>query len=45
MRKQIKHIAKMAVTILAAAILIGSLPGCAAQKCDCPTFGGHRLKH
>ncbi|MBS1625070.1 MAG: hypothetical protein JSS76_04275 [Bacteroidetes bacterium] len=19
--------------------------GCAANKCDCPKFGGHRLKH
>lgn len=33
------------VIVLTALVMAGSLQSCASQKCDCPTFGGHRLKH
>ena len=34
--------------ILSAILLIGIAiytPGCAANKCDCPRFSGHRVGH
>ncbi|MFN8285166.1 MAG: hypothetical protein U0V74_00335 [Chitinophagales bacterium] len=45
MSRQIKHIARIALIALTGLMLITSLPSCKANKCDCPTFGGHRLKH
>jgi hypothetical protein len=45
MTKQIKLIARFGVLVLTVVLLATSLPGCKANKCDCPTFGGHRLKH
>jgi hypothetical protein len=30
--------------LLAIGILL-SIQGCAANKCDCPKFGGHHLNH
>ena len=45
MQKQTKNMAKALVIVLTALVMAGSLQSCASQKCDCPTFGGHRLKH
>ncbi len=45
MSKQIKHIARIVMVALVGITLATSLPSCKANKCDCPTFGGHRLKH
>ncbi|MBS1595896.1 MAG: hypothetical protein JST90_16415 [Bacteroidetes bacterium] len=35
-------VAAIAILLTATATLS---TGCAANKCDCPKFGGHRLKH
>ncbi|MBP6731315.1 MAG: hypothetical protein KA149_04610 [Chitinophagales bacterium] len=45
MQKQTKNIARILLAILTGIILATTLPSCAANKCDCPEFGGHRLKH
>lgn len=45
MIKQIKHIAHIALVIFGLTVLATALPSCKANKCDCPTFGGHKLKH
>lgn len=35
-----------ALVIFAVGIMLStSLSSCKATKCDCPEFGGHRLKH
>lgn len=34
------------LVIFAVGIMLStSLPSCKGSKCDCPEFGGHRLKH
>lgn len=45
MQKQTKNMARILLAILTGIVLATTLPSCAANKCDCPTFGGHRLKH
>jgi hypothetical protein len=45
MPKQIKNIFRVVALIACGIILSTSLPSCKANKCDCPEFGGHRLKH
>jgi hypothetical protein len=43
--RQIKRIGRLAVITIAGIILLTALPSCKAAKCDCPTFGGHKLNH
>jgi len=43
MKVQIKHILRFAVVLTIGLILAGGVSSCKANKCDCPTFGGHRL--
>ncbi|HWB64779.1 MAG TPA: hypothetical protein VG603_14785 [Chitinophagales bacterium] len=45
MKKQIKNIVRIVVLAATGIVLITSMPSCKANKCDCPTFGGHRLNH
>jgi hypothetical protein len=45
MRKQIKYIVHIALLAITGLVLVSTLPSCKANKCDCPTFGGHRLSH
>jgi hypothetical protein len=39
-----KPLSSILVIVLMAG-MTASIQGCAATKCDCPTFGGHHLKH
>jgi hypothetical protein len=45
MALQIKHIVRVSIILLTFSMLAQGLSSCKANKCDCPTFGGHRLKH
>lgn len=45
MTKRIKQFAQTAVLLITISALAVSLPACKANKCDCPTFGGHKQKH
>ena len=38
------YIKSLLPVILLIGITVG-IQGCAANKCDCPKFGGHHLKH
>lgn len=43
-----RRLGRYAKALLPAILLVGIAvytQGCAATKCDCPKFGGHRLKH
>ncbi len=44
MQSYLKQTAKLIACLLLIAIAVNNT-GCKANKCDCPTFGGHRLKH
>lgn len=45
MQKRTKNMTKLLLIIFTGLLLAGTLPSCKASKCDCPEFGGHRLKH
>lgn len=45
MKNQLKTLLRAMLIFMVGIMLSTSLSSCAANKCDCPEFGGHRLKH